>query len=240
MISDRLVNEITTMVTGAANAATTSMRSIDTGTNDICSCHGNANKILRNTVLGLGVVSCLLVGSIVGASITAFRLPVGGAVDSNMDIDAHTGIAYSNGIDHPVLKTGDAVFYSNNMDIAGMSNDELHALKEVILDDGNVKFQVKGYGRQSSADDDPQVHLIVDGGTLTWDAYGIVDASGDHVTTILDSAFPPSDEDDNLFQNDEEEQEEEGFGHRRRRRRLPSACTTKGLTGGGSKSNRTS
>merc|ERR1711971_347054 len=113
----------------------------------------------------------------------------------------------------------DAIFYSTHVDIAGMSNDELKALKEIHLDGGNVKLVVKGFGRntygaENSGGEELLVHTIVEGGTLTWDAFGIVDATGEAVNLVLDSAFPP-DEHVLLLEN------EGNNGHRRRR--LPSA-----------------
>jgi len=189
---------------------------------------GNKNKknriLLRNAVLGLSVVSCLLIGYILGASIMRLRTSTTGtAVDNSagIEIDTHTGIAYANHGDliqpHAlVLKTEEAIFYSNDMDIVAMSNDELKVLKEIILDEGNVKFQVKGYGRGfSDESSDPIVNLIVEGGTLTWDEFGIVDASGDAVNMMLDAAFPPQQQPDvDIDTNDG------GY----RRRRLPTAC----------------
>jgi len=191
----------------------------------------NNNLLLvRNAVVvGLGLFSSLLVGYILGSSITASRLITG---TLNADIDPHTGIAYAhNGLEHPVLKTEDVVFYSDNMDIVGMSNDELNALKEILLDDGNVKFLVKGYGRgyNNAADEsDPLVHLIVEGGTLTWDTEGIVDATGDAVEMIFNAAFPQPPDVDVVDDNEDDE-----YGNFGIRRRLPSACTGNGQTGSG-------
>ena len=106
------------------------------------------------------------------------------------------------------------------MDIAGMTNDELLVLKEILLDDDKVKFVVKGYGRGFLGSDQQHavVHLIVEGGTLTWDAEGIVAASGETVNMILDSAFPEDEEDIEYIEL------EEGVRHRRR---LPASCRNK-------------
>lgn len=212
-------------------------------------------------VVGMAVVSSVLIGYILGATLTAAQTnativpptitPSGSSsagsdimTSSTLDIDSHTGIAYAHdGNEHPVLKTEDVIFYSDNMDIVNMSNDELKVLKEILLDDDNVKFIVKGFGRGYNDDTeggggDPVVHIIVEGGTLTWDADGIVDASGDTVNLILDAAFPPPttsttpQEEVQVYKEDGSSELEEGV--RRRRRRLPSACGHNGRTGSGS------
>jgi len=171
------------------------------------------NKMLRYLVFGLGVFALLLIGCIFGASIAAARL----ANDTN--VDPVTGIAYAKGKDHAVLKTEDVVIYSDNMDILGMSNEELKVLKQITLDSGSVKFEVKGYGRSS---DGSQINIIVEGGSLTLDSEGITNATG-LAEMILDSAFPEV--------RIEGEEGEEGEGQRRW---LSSTCTADGETGGGS------
>lgn len=207
------------------------------------------NEMLRMVVVGLGVVSSMLVGCIISIvasrSFHAATTPTAIDVLGNAamtDIDVHTGIAYAAGLEHPVLKTEDVIFYSDNMDIAAMTNDELKVLKEILLDDDNLKFVVKGFGRDAINYNEEVVHVIVEGGTLTWDSTGIVDASGDVVNMVLDSAFPPQDQGEEVPQaNNIVEREEEEFGigggHRdrhQRGRRLPSSCTYGGRTGSGS------
>jgi len=191
------------------------------------------NKMLRNLVIGLAVFALLLISCIFAASIVAARL----SKDTN--VDPLTGIAYvkdnnNNNNDNShhygsVMKTEDVVIYSDNMDIVGMSNEELKVLKQIILDSGNVKFDVKGYGRSN---DGSQIHLIVEGGSLiTWDSEGIVNATG-LAEIILDSAFPARNENDN-------ENENEVVRRRRRRRWLSGGCGDGGSSGGGaSNSNR--
>lgn len=189
-----------------------------------------SHRMLKRLVIGMGVLSSLLVGYILGATITASHTNVGTTTASLFgatDIDAHTGIAYVHaGQEHPVLKTDAVMFYSTDMDIAGMANAELLTLKEILLDDDQVKFVVKGYGRGYLGSDQQHavVHLIVEGGTLTWDVEGIVAASGETVNMILDSAFPP-DEEDTI----EYVELEEGVRHRRR---LPASCKRGGRRNG--------
>lgn len=195
------------------------------------------NNILRTLVLGLGFFAALLIACIFGASIAAARL------SQNTNVDPLTGIAYvkdgsrrsgGGGGDYhhgAVLKTEDVVIYTNNMNIVGMSNNELKVLKQIILDSGNIKFEVKGYGR---SDDGSQIHLIVEGGSLiTWDSDGIVTATG-LAEIILDSAFPDKTRSSNSSEVEEEEEEEEGQRQRQRQRRwLSSPCIDNGETGGG-------
>ena len=180
---------------------------------------GRSHRMLKRLVMGMGVLSSILVGYILGATITASH--TNASLFGATDIDAHTGIAYVHaGQEHPVLKTDAVMFYSTEMDIAGMTNDELLTLKEILLDDDKVKFVVKGYGRGFLGSDQQHavVHLIVEGGTLTWDAEGIVAASGEAVNMILDSAFPEDEEDIEYIEL------EEGVRHRRR---LPASCRNK-------------
>merc|ERR1711865_1327559 len=176
-----------------------------------------SHRMLKRLVIGMGVLSSLLVGYILGATITASHTNVGTTTASLFgatDIDAHTGIAYVHeGQEHPVLKTDAVMFYSTDMDIAGMANAELLTLKEILLDDDQVKFVVKGYGRGYLGSD--QQHAVV---------HLIVEASGETVNMILDSAFPP-DEEDTI----EYVELEEGVRHRRR---LPASCKRGGRRNG--------
>jgi len=178
------------------------------------------NNVLRFTVFGLGFLSSLLIGYILGVTITASGLSSSsssnGLLLGNADIDPHTGIAYAHdGLEHPVLKTQDAILYKSDTNYVAWSNDELKVLKEILLDRGNVKFIVKGFGRgfisAAQNKNKPIVNIIVEGGTLTWDESGIVDSTGEAVNMILDSAFP---------QQLDYDVTKDG----RHQRRLPTAC----------------
>jgi len=129
-----------------------------------------ANTSLKKIVYVLCGFSVALVAALFGASIAAARL----AKDTTMDAD--TGIMYAKGT-HTIMKTEEALFRST-MNIAMLSNKELDGLVNLIPTQGDVKFQVKGYSRSGTIDGN-QVMLLVEGGTITYDPEGIMDATGD-------------------------------------------------------------
>jgi len=146
------------------------------------------NKGLKKLVWTLCVFSVLLIACVFGASIAAARLA------KDTEVDPSNGIMYAKGGNHEVLKTEDVIIYSNTTNIADMSNAELNLLKVILLSGGDVKFQIKGYARSVSMDtdtdtnDDQQVKLLVEGGTITYDNAGIASATGD-AQELLEFAY---------------------------------------------------
>jgi len=140
-----------------------------------------ANASLKKIVMLLCVFSVFLVAALFGASIAAARL----AKDTEMD--PITGVMYAKGDAHSIMKTKEAIFIHQE-NIALMTNDELNGLKAIIMTSGDVKFQVKGYSRSGTTGstgmnmndgNNNQVMVVVEGGTITYDSQGIMDASGD-------------------------------------------------------------
>jgi len=140
-----------------------------------------ANASLKKIVMLLCVFSVFLVAALFGASIAAARL----AKDTEMD--PITGVMYAKGDAHSIMKTKEAIFIHQE-NIALMTNDELNGLKAIIMTSGDVKFQVKGYSRSGTTgttgmnndgNNNQQVMVVVEGGTITYDSQGIMDASGD-------------------------------------------------------------
>ena len=137
------------------------------------------NKKLHRIVAAFAILSVLLIACIFGATITAARL------SKDVNVNHTNGFAYVKGSTTEVMKTEDAVIYSNSMGVAEMPNGNLIVLKEVILAEGDVRFMVKGHARDMLTGN---VLLLVEGGTLTYDSNGIVDASG-VARTLLEAAF---------------------------------------------------
>jgi hypothetical protein len=142
------------------------------------------NGGLKKIIYGLCIFAVLLVGCIFGATIAAARL----AKDTEVDPDS--GIMYAKGGHETTMKTEDVVIYSDTRNIIDMSNEELNDLKLILLTDGDVKFQIKGYARSMNTDndDDQQVKLLVEGGTITYDNAGITSATGD-AQELLEFAY---------------------------------------------------
>jgi len=150
-----------------------------------------ANTSLKKIVYVLCGFSVLLVAALFGASITAARL----AKDTN--IDPVTGIMYAKD-SHSIMKTEEAKF-RRAMNFALLSNQELDNLINFRLTQGDVKFQVKGYARSGDAAV-KEVMLLVDGGTITYDPEGIIDATGD-AERLLTFAYGNFTEEDTLLAN---------------------------------------
>jgi len=147
------------------------------------------NMNLKRLVQLLLIFTLLLIGCVFGASIAAARL----AKDTTIDVNS--GIMYAKGSSLST-KTEDVKIYKDDSNIGTMTNAELDNLKEIILLDGSLKFLIKGYARryENSANYNiyGEVMLLVEGGTITYDATGLIsDATGD-AKLLLDYAFPPS------------------------------------------------
>merc|ERR1712194_612950 len=122
-----------------------------------------ANTSLKKIVYVLCGFSVVLVAALFGASIAAARL----AKDTS--IDPVAGIMYAKDSDS-IMKTEEAKF-RRSMNFALLSNQELDNLIDFRLTGGDVKFQVKGYARNTGDDAAAvkEVMLLVEGGTITYD-----------------------------------------------------------------------
>jgi hypothetical protein len=140
------------------------------------------NVGLKKIIYGLCVFALLLIGCVFGATIAAARLT------NDTEVDSATGIMYAKGGSHETMKTEDVIIYSDSVDVVDMSNDELNQLKVILLEDGDVKFTVKGFARPLSSTDSTEVKLLVEGGTITYDNAGIVSSTGD-AKELLDYAY---------------------------------------------------
>jgi len=163
------------------------------------------NKTLTIVVGSLCAVVVLLIGGISGASIAVAHLTVNNQLT---EVDALTGIMYSkeSNDDHShktTMKTEDVLIYSDTTNIIDMTNDQLMVLKEIILVDGDIKFQIKGYARSK---DNTQIGLLVQGGTIIYETEGLATATGD-AKVLLDLAYGVQED---LFNEN--------------RRQLPSGC----------------
>ena len=128
------------------------------------------NKNLRKAVVGFVVLTCFLVACIFGASITAARL------SRDLVVNHDNGFAYVKGSNSDVVKTSEAIVFQTGMNIGEMSDEQLSHIREINLEEGSLRFMVKGHARDPLND---WVILIVEGGTLSFDTEGIVDARGD-------------------------------------------------------------
>lgn len=142
------------------------------------------NKTLKLVVGGLCVFAVLLVGCVFGATIAAARLT------KQTDIDPITGIMYSkdasNNHSHlTTMKTEDVVIYADKTKIIDMTNDQLKNLKEILMTNGDIKFQIKGYARGQGNN---SIGLLVEGGTIVYDLEGFSSATGD-AKVLLDLAY---------------------------------------------------
>jgi len=154
------------------------------------------SKTLTVIVVSLCAVVGLLIGGVSGASIAISHLTTNSQLT---EVDALTGIMYSKESDNDhshltTMKTEDVVFYSDTTNIIDMTNEELKTLKEIILTDGDVKFQIKGYARGK---DNTQIGLLVQGGTIIYDTEGLASATGD-ARILLDLAYGVQEDEDGI------------------------------------------
>jgi len=81
---------------------------------------------------------------------------------------------YQKGSNSPI-QTEPIGIRNEGVNINEMKTHELDALHEVSLDNGSIKFQVKGYAKSLPKN---QVALVVDGGSLIYGEEGLVAATG--------------------------------------------------------------
>ena len=136
------------------------------------------NRLLQKIVAAFVIVTFLLIGCIFGASITAARLA------QEVSVDHKTGFAYVKGSTH-VMKTAQALT-KKSTSIGEMTGEELVDLQEIVFNGEDLRFVVKGHSRNAQND---AVILLVEGGSITFDAYGIVNATG-YASILLLNAFP--------------------------------------------------
>jgi len=151
------------------------------------------NKSLKNTIFGFVFLSVMLTGGIFASSLTAANL------SKDITVSSGDGVAYVKGSDsNQVMKTAEALVHSQGAQIGLFSNDELQRLKQVVFQDGDLKFDVKGHSRGDtmSIHNSEKVMLLVEGGTITYDKLGIVGSTGD-ARVLLEFSFGPD-----LFDND--------------------------------------
>jgi len=130
---------------------------------------GELNRNLKKTITAFVALTFVMIAAIFASSITAARL------SQEMTINPENGFAYAKGSDISVMKTGEAIEYSDETSVGEMSNEELINLKELILLEGDLRFVVKGHARDSVND---TVVLIVEGGTITFGRDHLVSSTG--------------------------------------------------------------
>jgi hypothetical protein len=136
------------------------------------------NRNLKMTVSGVIVLCVLLIAAIFGSSIAAASLA------KDVTVDHDNGFAYVKG-SHDVMKTSEAIVYQEGMVIPDMSNDELVDLKMIILNEGNIRFDIKGFARNEN---DDTIILLTEGGSLTYNFEGIIYSTG-QARAILEAMF---------------------------------------------------
>jgi len=141
------------------------------------------NKLLQKIVAAFVIATFLLIGCIFGASITAARLA------QEISIDHKTGFAYVKGSSTDVMKTAQALV-EKTTSIGGLSGKELVNLQEIVFKGEDLRFVVKGHSRNAEND---TVILLVEGGAITFDANGIVNATG-YASILLLNAFPEAED----------------------------------------------
>jgi len=136
------------------------------------------NRTLKQTVVGIVVLCVLLIVSIFGASMVAIVLT------QDITVDHDNGFAYVKG-SLDVMKTSEAIIFEEGIAIADMSNDELVDLKMLNLDDGNIRFDIKGFARNKY---DDTIILLTEGGSLTYNFEGIINSTG-QARALLEAVF---------------------------------------------------
>ena len=84
------------------------------------------------------------------------------------------------------IQTEPVAISNKGVNIDEMKPDELDVLHEIRLDNGSIKFLVKGYAKSLKKN---QVTLIVEGGSLIYGEEGLVAATG-MAETMFNLVYP--------------------------------------------------
>jgi len=162
-----------------------------------------AHAVLKKIVGALCAFMVFLAATLFATSIAAARL----AMDTS--VDAATGIMYAktggggNGAaaaaHSSVMKVQGAEF-RRKIGIADMTNAQLDHLTAILPGTSDVKFLVKGYARSGAGtgtgtgttvddDEEREVTLLVEGGTITYDAQGVIKEASGNAEKLLTFAY---------------------------------------------------
>lgn len=142
-----------------------------------------AAKNAKRLVFGLGLGVLLLAGTTFATASVAIR------ESRDVEVDNH-GVLHAKR-SGAVVQTRQALALApEGLTLLNMSNRELADLREMVMMGGRVHFNVKGSARSPAGD---RVVLLVEGGTLTIDDFGIADATGDARSLLLAAGFDEND-----------------------------------------------
>lgn len=138
------------------------------------------NKFLTKIICGLVAFVFVLVAAIFGVSIAAAKI----AQDTNIDPITGFVTAKNGGVDGrppPVMKTSEALRIEKGaVSVNEYTTDKLSALKKIDMNNGTLSFHVKGYSKGANV-----TMLLVEGGTLTFDDTGLIDATGNDLHLLF-------------------------------------------------------
>lgn len=144
------------------------------------------NRNLKKIIAVFVFLTVLLIGCIFAASITAASLL------KDIRVASDNGFAYVKG-SNEVMKTSEALITTQGTAVGLFSDDELLRLSQLVLKDGGLKFKVNGFSRGDETyniETSDTVMLQVEGGTITYDNIGIIDATGSALD-LLEHSFGP-------------------------------------------------
>jgi len=136
------------------------------------------NRNLKITVQGIIALCVLLIAAIFASSVAAATL------SKDFKVDHANGFAYVKG-SHDIMSTSEAIVWEQGTPIADMSNDELAELSMLLINDGNIRFDIRGFARNTN---DDTIILMTEGGTLTYNFEGIIYSTG-QARAMLEAVF---------------------------------------------------
>lgn len=136
----------------------------------------NQNKTLTKVIICLSIGGLVLIAALFGVSIAAAY------VAKDVSIDPVTGFVTAKG-GAVMMKTTEATILKHDANFVTMSPEELQGVEKIVGSEGEFSFDVKGYSRKMISlygvpDDWDVVTFLVEGGTLTYDTDGFVNATG--------------------------------------------------------------
>ena len=162
----------------------------------------------------IGVVFVLIAANI-GTSVAVARLT------RQLNVDPVTGMATIAGSDDVVMKTSMVVYKEEDVSFHTVPINYLSVVKTVEFADGDLSFDVKGFARMSK-----ETILLVEGGSLIFDIYGLKNVTGDELMRL----FPFSDGDMESSDLDGRKLPVDKDGNYYSNRRIPPGCINRSTT----------
>ena len=134
------------------------------------------NKHLQISGFVLIGAMFVLIAANIGISVVVARLT------RQFIVDPVIGMATIPGSDNVVMKTSTALYKQEDVSFHSVPTEYLSTLEAVVVEHGNLSFDVKGYAHMSN-----ETIILVEGDSFIFDITGLQNVTGDELTRLFSS-----------------------------------------------------